>query len=189
GDLENPREQLVEIALEADVVGELVADAQPLVVALELADVAELIDRSEDRLGGSARHYATQVVAAVDDLGVALGAVHAEAELHLRGADDNLVAVLQLGGGEDALAVDEGAVGGAEIAQDVVVVFLVDLAVLARDLAVGEPDVGGGAAAEDVVVAERVFADFAGRAFEDQPRADGARLARRGRAFLRAEAR
>src|SRR5207253_344550 len=66
--------------------------------------------------------------------------------------------------------------------------FLVDLAVLARDLAVGEADVGGGAAAEDVIVAERVFADLAGRAFEDQPRAGGAHLARRGRNFLRAEA-
>ena len=173
GDLENPREQLVEVALEADVVGELVADAQPLVVALELVDVADLLDRREGRLGRGARDHALQLflaVVAVDDLGVLRLGDAAEPELHLGGADDDFVAVLQLGGPEDALAVEESAVGGAEVAKDVVVAFLVDLAVLARDLAVGEPDRGGGAAAENVVLAERKLGDVPGGTLEDHPR-------------------
>src|SRR5207253_7608564 len=70
---------------------------------------------------------------------------------------------------DDALSVEEGAVRGTQVAQDVVVPLAVDLAVLAGDLAIGEPHRCRGAPSEHAAVAQRVFGDPGALPFEDQP--------------------
>ena len=173
GDLQDAPEQLVEVALEAHVGGELVSDAQPLVVALELAHVLDLLDGKEGRLGRSARDDSLELagLSRVHDLCVfrSRGAA-GEAELHLRSPDQHLVTVGELRRSEDALSVEEGAVRGTQVAQDVIVPLAVDLAVLAGDLAIRQPHRCGGAAAEHAALSQRIFGDFAAGPFEDQPR-------------------
>ena len=181
-DLEDAREQLVEIPLQADVGGELVPDPKALVVALELVDVLDLLDRHESRLRRGPRDHAFQLsgLTGVHDLRVLRpGRSAGEAELHLRGADDHFVAVAQGGRRDEAFPVEERSVRGLEIAQDVPVAVPVDLAVFARDLAVGEPHRRGGAAPDHAAVVERVFGHLAWRPLEDQS-GSGRRVGRTG---------
>src|SRR5207253_2802427 len=92
-----------------------------------------------------------------------------KAELHLRSPDQHLVAVAELHRSDDALSVEEGAIRGTQVAQDVVVPLAVDLAVLAGDLAIAEPDRCRGGPSEHAAVAQRVFGDFGALPLEDQP--------------------
>src|SRR5207248_844381 len=91
GDREDAREQLVEVALEADVSTELVADAQALVVALELHRVGDLIRGSEIGLCFDASDDAFERRARrlhLDDLRRSAVRAVADLELEARGPDE-----------------------------------------------------------------------------------------------------